>query len=104
MRRRTTVRKLEPEEMAALAQLALENPDLRAVLPELAQLRALRGSLTAPAPLRPASFRELLKAVDVGLLSREEARNYLGLPHRRGALERLLTWSVWPLQVVVPGS
>jgi hypothetical protein len=98
------LRTVTPEEMGALAQLAAENPDLRLVVTELAQLRALRGSLTAPAPLRPSSFRELLKGVDVGVLSASEARPFLGLPPRRSTLERLLTWSVWPLHVGVPAD
>ena len=90
-------RNVNPEEMRAIAQLASENPDLRAVVVELGQLRALR---TAQAPLRPASFRELLKGVELGVLSASEGHSLLGLPRRRGTLERLLTWSVWPLPVV----
>ena len=93
-------RNVQPEEMVAIAQLAAENPDLRQVVTELAQLRALRGSLTAPAPLRPASFREALKGLDAGVLSTAEVRSFAGLAPRRSTLERLLTWSVWPLHVV----
>jgi len=93
-------RNVNPEEMIAIAQLAAENPDLRQVVVELGQLRALRAATGGAAPLRPASFRELLAGVKAGILSTEEGHALLGLPRRRGTLERLLTWSVWPPQVV----
>jgi hypothetical protein len=94
------LRVITPEEMAAINELAAESSDLRQVLPELRQLRALRATLTAPAPLRPASFRELLKGVDVDLLSLAEARAYMGLEPRLGTLERAWRWVTRPLQVV----
>jgi len=77
-------RNVTPEEMTAIAQLASENPDLRQVVVELAQLRTLRAATSGRAPLRPASVRELLRAVDVDLLSLAEARGFMGLPPRRG--------------------
>ena len=57
-------RNVTPEEMVAIAQLASENPDLRAVVVELGQLRALKAAAgNVRAPLLPASFREVLKAL-----------------------------------------
>jgi len=91
-------RNVTPEEMIAIAQLAAENPDLRQVVVELGRLRALRA---ATAPLRPASVRELLKAVDAGILSKEEARPFMGLEARRGTLERVADWWRRLLPVVV---
>lgn len=94
------MREVTPVEMAAITRLAAANPDLVAVERELAVLRGRSAALLAPPPLRPASFREVLKGLDARLLSRQEARNYLGLPERRGALEGLLAELLRPLQVV----
>jgi len=94
-------RNVTPDEMVAIAQLAAENPDLRQVVVELGQLRALRAATSGQAPLRPVSFRELLKGVEAGLLSLPEARSYMGLPPRRGTLERVIDWMLRPLPLVV---
>ena len=76
----TTRRNIAPLEWETIGKLAAEAPDLTQV--EARLLLALKpGDGPSGGPLlRPATWRELMEAVKLGVLGPGEARRFVGVP------------------------
>ncbi|MGH7639467.1 MAG: hypothetical protein ACREN7_00050 [Candidatus Dormibacteria bacterium] len=90
----TEIREIRPEEWAAIGELAAAAPDLAAVKDRLVAALGAPGTPAGAQPrpgapgLQPTSWKDLLVAVRLGVLTPAQARRFAAVPEARPGIWR----------------